>query len=383
MPRTLDSCAAIFAFAVAVPAQLTIADGNMNLVTGALSPTSQSPCTLQLRADALQLNHAFEHWWYYRIAGDAQEFALRNVGTVTQGTTPAADHLDRDFMNVDSRGLLRASLDIDIYDAGPASGVAISRLTVMNISASPITLNLFCYTDLDITATSANDAATGTGSRHFVTDSSGVQIELRAFGNDRSDVGAYPTIRNLLTNTAVNNLNNTLPPFTGDYTGAFQWQDKTFQPFEQRTFTVLIAVDTAATLPPLVEHYGRANGPFGEIHTQTCALQDNSQTRMFTIATKGALPNAIYGTVISFAPYNGTQFIGGLEFWVDPFAMIGVWGAGGLTSPTGTTLESFVIPAAPYFTGLAVFSQHFYVDATAPNGFAYFTPGMMTRIGKL
>jgi hypothetical protein len=143
MLRTTDVGAAILAFAAAVPAQLTIADGNTNLVTGALSSTSHNPCTSQLRADAVQVNHAFEHWWYHRIAGDAQEFALRNLGTVTQSTTPASDHVDRDFMNVDNRSLLRASVDMDIYDAGPASGVAISRLTVMNVSASPITASFY------------------------------------------------------------------------------------------------------------------------------------------------------------------------------------------------------------------------------------------------
>jgi len=382
MLRTTDACAAILVFAAVVPAQLTISDGNMNVVSGALSPTAQTPCTLQLRSDATLVNHAFEHWWYYRVAGDTQEFALRNVGTVTQGITAASDHLDRDFMNVDSRSLLRASVDMDVYDSGPASGVVISRLTVMNISASPVTASFFCYTDLDITGTAANDFATGTGSRHFVTDSSGVQIEVRAFGNDRSEIGAYPTIRNMLTNTAVDNLSNTLPPFTGDYTGAFQW-DRTFQPLEQRTFTVLLAVDTAATLPPLVENYGIGNGPFGEIHTQTIPLQDNSQVRTFSIAMKGAVPSTIYRTVIGFAPYNAAPFIGGLDFWVDPFAIIGVWGEARLTSATGTTIETFMIPSSPYLTGLAVYSQHFYFDVTAPNGFAYFTPGMMTRIGKL
>jgi hypothetical protein len=380
MPRTTDVCAAILVFAAAVPAQLTISDGNMNVVTGALSPTSNTPCTLQLRADALQINHAFEHWWYYRIAGDSQETALRSA--VAQGITPSSDHLDRDFMNVDNRSLLRASVDMDIYDAGPASGVVISRLTVMNVSASPIAASFFCYTDLDIAGTSGDDSVTGDGSHHFVTDPSGVQIEVRAFGNDRSDIGAYPSIRNMLTNATVNNLSNTLPPFSGDYTGAFQW-DRTFQPYEQRTFTVLLAVDTAATLPPLVENYGWGNGPFGEIHTQTAPLQDNSQVRSFSIGMKGALPNVMYRTVIGIAPYNAAPFIGGLDFWVDPFSIIGVWGELRLTSATGTTYESFVIPSSPYLTGLAIFSQHFYVDGTAPNGFAYFTPGMMTRIGKL
>jgi hypothetical protein len=267
--------------------------------------------------------------------------------------------------------------------AGPASGVLISRLTVMNISAAPVTADLFCYTDLDIADSVGNDAATGTGSSHLVTDPTGVRIEVRALGNDRSDIGAFPLIRNLLTNAVVNNLGNVLPPFAGDYTGAFQWQNRTFQPFEQRTFTVVIAVDTAAAQPPIVEHYGRGNGSLGEIHTQTVPLQDNSQVRVFSVAMKNALPNTIYRTVISFAPYNATPLIPGLEFWVDPFQVIGVWGFGGLTSPSGTTTEFFSIPPSPYLTGFQVYVQSFYVDGSAPNGYAYFTPALMLRIGKL
>src|SRR5688572_30482047 len=154
--------------AATLSAQLTISDGNMNVVTGALSATLQTPRTLALRADALATNHGFEHWWYYRVAGDPREFALRSVGPVTGGSSPMNDHADRDFANVDNRNLLKASLDLDVYDAGPASGVVISRLTMMNISNAPVTLVLFCYTDLDVAATVGDDACTGTGSTHFV-----------------------------------------------------------------------------------------------------------------------------------------------------------------------------------------------------------------------
>ncbi len=383
MSHSSKAIASALALAAVVPAQLTIADGNMNVVTGVLSAAAQTPRTLDLSGDALAINHGFEHWWYYRIVGDPREWSLRNLGPVSEGVTASLDHLDRDFADVDSRGLLRASLDMDTYDAGPASGVVISRLTVMNISAAPITVNLFCYTDLDIAGTFGDDLATGTGSSHFVTDASGVQIEVRALGNDRSDIGPYPTIRDVLTNTAVDNLGNNLPPFSGDYSGAFQWQNRTLQPFEQQTFTVVIAIDTAAAAVPLVVHYGRGNGSNGEIHTQTVPLQDNSAVRQLSVELKNAQPNQLYRTVISLAPYNALPFIGGLDFWVDPFVVIGVWGIGGLTSATGKATEVFQIPPTPYLAGLAVFSQCFYLDFAAPNGFAYFTPGMMMRVGKL
>ncbi len=367
---------------VAIPAQaLTLSDGNMNFVTGILSATAQTPRTLALRADALAINHGFEHWWYYRIAGDPREFSFRNLGGVTSSVAPSNDHADRDFANVDNRNLLKASLDFDTYNAGPASGVVISRMTVMNTSNAPVTLNVFCYTDLDIAGTFGDDTCTGTNSSHFVSDPSGVQIEIRAIGNDLSEVAAYPIVRNRLTNVTVDNLNGALPPFAGDYSGAFQWQNRTLQPFEQRTFTIAMAVDTAAASLPLVEHYGAGNGSSFEIHTTTTPLQDNTQVRGVALQMKGALPGVEHRIVLGLAPWIPAPFIPGLDFWVEPVSIIAVYA--GITSPTGEASELFVIPPSPYFSGFNVFFQVFSVDAAAPNGYAYFSPGMRWRIGKL
>jgi hypothetical protein len=373
---------AALAIAAAIPAQLTLTDGNMNAVLGTLPPTAHAPVSFVLRADALALNHAFEHAWFYRVNGDTREFALRSVGGVTEGVLPTNDHADRDFADVDARGLLKASLDYDIYDSGPASGVLISRVTLMNRSNTPVTLDLFCYTDLDIAGTSGNDSCTGDAGRHFVTDGSGVQIEVRALGSDLSAVAAYPLLRTALTNTAVDNLTSALPPFSGDYTGAFQWQGRTLQPFEQRTFTVAYAVDTAAAALPLVEHYGAGNGSTFEIHSQTIPLQDNTTARAILCQMKGALPNVEQRTILGLDPWNPPgPFIPGLDLWVLPASIVGVYGF--LTSPTGTAQEMFFLPPGPYFTGISVYFQVFSVDAAAPNGYAFFSPGMRFRVGKL
>jgi hypothetical protein len=365
--------------AAAVPAQLTVTDGNMNVTTGALSATAQTPRTLALRADAIAVDHGVEHWWYYRVAGDTREFALRNLGGVTEGIV--GEHVDRDFADVDARGLLKAAVDMDVYDAGPASGVLISRVTFMNRSNAPVTIDVFCYTDLDIADTFGNDVCTGTASSHFVSDPSGVQIEVRALGSDRSAVAAFPTIRDLLTNATLDNLPLLSPPFTGDYAGAFQWQNRTLQPFEQRTFTVALAVDNAATALPLVENYGAGNGHTFEIHTASPPLQDQTQTRVISCQMKGALPGVEQRTIVGLDPWQPQPFIPGLDLWVLPASIIAVFG--GMTSATGEAVELFVIPPAPYFAGFDVYFQVFSVDAAAPNGYAWFSPGMHMRIGKL
>jgi len=268
---------------------------------------------------------------------------------------------------------------MDIYSAGPASGVMVSRVTVMNISNAPVAVDIFGYTDVDIAGSAGNDVCIGTLDRHFVNDPSGVQIEVRGIDALHSDVGAWPTIRDVLTDNSPNMLSDTLPPFSGDYTGAFQWTHA-LQPFEQRTFTIVIAIDTAAVVPPLVEHYGAGNGSDFEIHADELPLQNLLAPHSFSVRMKGALPLTEYRIATGVAPWSPLPFIPGIDLWVDPFGLVGVFG--GFTDIDGAAEKTFAIPLTTYLTGFSAYHQCFYVDATAPNGFAYWTPGMRTRIGK-
>lgn len=371
---------AVVLFAASLPAQLTISDANMEVSTNDPVAVSHLPRAFDLRADALAVDHGFEHWWYYRVAGDSREFAIRNIGGVSSSVTSSGDHIDRDYADLDTRGLLKASVDTDIYSAGSASGVVISRMTMMNTSNSAITVDAFGYTDVDVAGTSGNDVCFGTADRHYVTDPSGVQIDIRGIGATGSDVLAYPAIRGLLSDSQLDNLSNALPPFTGDYTGAFQWT-VTLQPFEQRTLTIVIAVDTVASVPPLVEHFGAGNGSRFEIHATDLPLQDVSTVRSFSVRMKGAEPNGIYRIVTGLQPGAALPFIAGIDLWVEPASIIGVYG--GFTDLNGEAAFTFFIPPSPYLAGFSLFSQCFYVDANAPNGFAYWTPAMRTSIGKL
>jgi hypothetical protein len=377
--RTLVALAGI---AVAMPAQSTIYDGNMNAVFGALSATSQMPRSLQLRSDALAIDHGFQAGWYYRVAGDTREFSLRNIGGVAEALA-GFEHLDRDFADVDARGLLEASIDCDVYDNGPASGVVVTRLTLMNRSNAPVVVDAFHYQDLDIAATFGDDVCTGNGSAHVVTDGSGVQIEVRAVGNDRSAVGAFPTVRDLLTNPTFDDLPNTLPPFNGDYSGAFQWQNRTLQPFEQRTFTVFFIADTAGASLPLNEHYGAGSSTTLEIHTHTVAVQDNTAIRGFLVQMKGALPNVQHLFLAGAIPSFPFPYIPGIDLWIDPASTLGTFGHGVLTSSTGEAVQLYLIPPSPYLAGINVFFQGFAEDAAAANGFANWTPGLRIRVGKI
>lgn len=351
----------------------------MAVTTGSV-PAGNSAASFDLRADAIAADHGFEHWWFYRLAGDTQEFSLKNSGPVTGGVPPHLTHADRDFGDVDSRGLLRANVDMDIYSAGPASGVLTSRVTFTNLSAVPQTLDLFCYTDLDVAGSSGNDSATGDGQHHVVTDLSGVRIDIRAAGADHSQVGAYPTVRNVLTDAVLNDLNDTLPPFAGDYTGAFQWQARTLQPGEQKSWTVVFAIDTAANRVPEVEHYGNGSSLQPEIFTDTLPLQDNAHIRQMGIYLKNALPNAPFGLLSNTTAAPGIPFLN-MTLWVDPSPPMQF--PIGVTTATGDALFVFIIPPSPYLTGFPIYHQYFYADNNAANGVGQWTSAIMTKVGRL
>lgn len=379
MSRALSLIAAGVVVSV-LPAQ-QIVDRNLRVNVPVPTAASQLPRPFDLFADALAIDQGVEHWWYYRLDGDTRESALTTVGGVSPNVRASATHADRDFTDLDARGLLKANQDFDVYSTGPASGVVLSRMTLMNISNSPLTVDLFAYADVDVAGTFFNDTCTGTTTSHFVSDGTGIQIEVRAPGADRSDVAAWPALRDLLSDGNLDDLANVHPPFAGNYTGAFQWEDRTLQPFEQLTFTLVFAIDTVANIPPLIEHYGAANGSTFEIDTVELPLQDNSQPRAFRVRIKNALPNAIHRMVVGLTPWPALPFIPGIDLWIDPLSIIAVYG--GLTSATGTAELSYLIPPSPYLAGISAYFQGFYVDAAAPNGFAYFTSGMHIRIGKL
>lgn len=381
MSKILLSLASASLLSAALSAQvLTVTDSNMLVTLGGLSPSLQSPRLLNLQADALLTDHGFEHGWYYRMAGDPQEYAVRSLGGVTGGNF-GNTHSDRDVNDVDSRGLLRMSYDFDVYSCGPASGVFISRCTVMNISNAPVAFDLFAYTDIDVAGTPGDDFLFyGTNNSHWLTDPTGISVEVRASGASLGGIANYPLIRSALMDAAPTTLLGTPPSFGGDYTGAFQWAVP-LQPREQRTFHVAFLINTPGIALPLVQNYGAGSGTDLQVHTQFLPLQDASQTRSFAVQLKGALPNVEYRIGFAQFGWSPLPFIPGIDLWIDPFNLLGIYG--GFTSNSGDAFNVFFIPPSPYLTGFSLYSQVFGVNPNAPNGFADFSAGMQARIGLL
>ena len=200
----------------------TITAGNMVFTTGD-SPTSNTATagpSANLRSTGpAGTNHMFEMWWWYRLAGDNREFNLGNAAT---SVTIGSSILRMTF----NQPNFSAVLQYQVVSTGVDSGFLRSTLSITNTSGAAISLSLFNYTDLDVNNTAAGDSAVQLAP-NFMRVSDPATTYTLAFsgvGADAYQVGSWPSIRNLLTNNVVDNLNNTGLPFgPGDYTAAFQF----------------------------------------------------------------------------------------------------------------------------------------------------------------
>ncbi|MGH7133963.1 MAG: MYXO-CTERM sorting domain-containing protein [Phycisphaerales bacterium] len=200
----------------------TITAGNMVFTSGD-SPTSITAAagpTANLRSTgAAGTNHMFEMWWWYRIAGDTREF---NLGNAASSVTIGSSILRMTF----NQPNFSAVLQYQVVSTGADTGFLRSTLSITNTSGAPISISLFNYTDLDVNNTAGGDSAVQLGSNFMrVSDpATTYTLAYSGVGADAYQVAAFATVRGLLTNNVVDNLNNTGLPFgPGDFTGAFQF----------------------------------------------------------------------------------------------------------------------------------------------------------------
>jgi uncharacterized protein (TIGR03382 family) len=188
--------------------------------------------------DPAGVDHAFQTNWWFRTAGASRE-TLLNSATSSSYTGNVGQ----------ASFLLAANVPATLVTFVEQTGVGRGRLTqtlvVTNNTSEAITLDLFNYTDLDV-----NNAAGG--NNVSILNPTLMQVSRGDWTVQYSGIGAtayqntaFSTLRGLLTNASVNNLDNT--PGVGsviapqDFTGAFQWSI-TIDPGFSRSVTSSISV---------------------------------------------------------------------------------------------------------------------------------------------
>jgi len=220
----------------------TITDGDViftqgNSPSGTGGSTGTGPLADMKTLGASGADHVFQNWWWYRVEGvDTREFALADATSGSWvGNTGTINYTLPNFSAV---------LTYVVTDTGTNAGRVVTSLVVRNTTANPITVHLYNYHDFDLQPNLGDDQAILTGPNSIRVFDVGGTIRGQYIGTGASAyaVAAFATLRDLLTNTAVNTLGNTGLPFgPGDFTGAFQW-DVTLAPDQSATVSATFAL---------------------------------------------------------------------------------------------------------------------------------------------
>ncbi len=181
------------------------------------SPTTTGSPTMDLIVSGTSDN-LFSDWWWFRVAGDTRELALANA---TSRVTTGTNEVEYGY----AMGPLSATLNYKLSQPVANSGRVDQTLVISNPGAAAVQVDVFHYIDFDLAGLTSNTATLTTpNERMRVEHTGGTFADWWGNGANAYQVMSFATLRGLLTNTAIDNLNNTGLPFgPADWTGAYQW----------------------------------------------------------------------------------------------------------------------------------------------------------------
>lgn len=170
----------------------------------------------------------FKTNWYFRVAGTARETMFgRPDGMIYHASGDRATL----FYSGLGGGAFDAELDVTVSEPAAGQALQISNLKIINLGATPLTIDVFNYSDLDADGefggNSATDVSEGGHRIIRVTRNADVlQIGGRlATAHQVNEWSAGATaLPQTLENTDITNLDNSGLPFgPGDFTSTLQW----------------------------------------------------------------------------------------------------------------------------------------------------------------
>lgn len=224
--RSISMLFAIFAMAptMAYAQSCTLTAGGASYVIPATSHYDTTPTSNFTGVGTG--DQLFEDGWWFRVAGDTQEFFF----PVPDTTTCAGAAGTITWNNVSTRGF-RVTNTLALTSPGAGKGEVILTMAITNLSATtPLVISLFHGADFDVNGTALGDNAILLAANTYIriADTTTGVAEQRAFGPPANAllVRAFgpADVFGLLSDALVNNFDNTgLPAGPIDYTGGFQW----------------------------------------------------------------------------------------------------------------------------------------------------------------
>lgn len=238
--RVVVGLLAVAGLSASASAQFTITPGGANagngyFVAGApvTSATGAGPSNANFGATTPSVaDQLFANWWWFRGPNDTREYTFANTntapftmsGTLVGNNTGTLDTGGYDFTvnNTVSGYNFRAELRYRIVAEAAGPRVFYTGTFVNLSTTTALPLSVFNYHDFDANATAGGDTWSFTGGKYVITDGPATLDYIGDFSPMRQST-AFSTLRGLLSNTAVDNFNNTDAGSPGDFTAGYQW----------------------------------------------------------------------------------------------------------------------------------------------------------------
>ncbi len=229
--RKLISLAVAGALCAGAAAQITITQGGASFgwtsasayTAAANRDGSGGGTTAFFTVGGSATDHMFQQWWWYRVHGvNTREHGLSGyTGHSVAGNMATLNYSEPEGMRVD--------LLYTVTEPGAGLGLVTSTAIITNVGNNARTMSFFSYADWDVGGTAGGDSASLVSNNPAlliqITDpNTSLVAQSRAIDAVAYQVTSFATVRGLLANAVIDDLNNTGLPFgPGDYTGAVQW----------------------------------------------------------------------------------------------------------------------------------------------------------------
>lgn len=165
-------------------------------------------------------DHWFQNWWWYRVEGDTRETNFTWPPTNQNYTGNTAT-----LGGADASGRFNWELTIVLTDGGSAGQASLAQtMRVTNLTNQALNLAVFSYLDADVGGTAGTDSAQLVGNMDMEIRDGNNFVRYQGPGADAYQVTSFATLRGGLTDSDIDNFNNSGLPFgPGDFTGGYQW----------------------------------------------------------------------------------------------------------------------------------------------------------------
>lgn len=204
------------------------------------------------------IDHMHQNWWWFRTNLDSSE---RRLVDLLPGSTVGPNSATVRFReSVGSDPVLFVELTYTLTGLSSTQAKVDINWRVLNIARESLTVNFFSYSDFELNGSSLDDRGelVNPHTVRYVQDNTAVDVVASTTSLVGYDVGAYPSLLDLLNDTSEYNVSNSGLPFgPGDMTNVFQWSfDLAAQSELRGSLTKLVNLQYSPPQQPVIPEPG-------------------------------------------------------------------------------------------------------------------------------